>query len=110
MTLLSPKPRLPRIVAVEGLPELSSSLLSREPLGGESRVGRPHPLVGVQGAIVPNNAGESPFRPGLLGTVDILPQRLLCCGRLSWVFSDVQNISGLYLLDASIIKNNKPLL
>ena len=52
MTVLSPKPRLPRTVAMEGLPELSSSLLSREPWGGESRVGRPHPLVGVLCTIV----------------------------------------------------------
>lgn len=65
---------------MEGLPELSSSLLSREPLGGESRVGRPHPLVGVQGAIVQNNAEESPLGQGCSALLTFCPRDCFVVG------------------------------
>ena len=75
---------------MEGLRSCPLHYSPGSPWEGRAGQGGPTPWLACRALLLQNNAGESPFRLGLLklGTVDILSQRLLCCGRLLWVCSE----------------------
>lgn len=76
-------------------------------------VGRDHPLVSVQGTLVTEQCkgSWSPSRPEFLNLViiDILSQRILCCGRLSWHFRMFRrSLASTYWMPLAPKSNMKP--